>query len=182
MLLEKIIEFLETDKLSFTFTPIGLKCLSLRNLSGEKIIDLSKILIGEERADQQAILIIEETSNFLETGFHKMKLDLTGLTFFQQRVLNEVIKVAPGETSTYKKLAEALGKPGAAQAVGGAVSKNPVAYFIPTHRILPQKGLIRCRSGTGHLREKLLVNEGHNLENIGSGLICAGKNCEKHVW
>ena len=182
MLLEGIIEFLETDKLSFTFTSIGLKCLSLRNLSGETIIDLGKILAGEEAASQQTIHIIKETSNFLETGYHNMQLDLTGLTVFQQAVLNEVMKVAPGKTSTYKSLAENMGKPGAAQAVGSAVSKNPVAYFIPTHRILPQKGLIVCRSGAGHLREKLLIHEGHDLEKIGSGLICAGKNCEKHAW
>lgn len=182
MLLENIIKFLETDKLSFTFTSIGLKFLSLKNLSGEKVINLEKILNGEETASQQAILIIKETSNFLETGHHNLQLDLAELTVFQQAVLNEVIKVAPGETSTYKKLAETMGKPGAAQAVGSAVSKNPVAYFIPTHRILPQKGLVICRSGAGHLREKLLIHEGHDLEKIGSGLICAGKNCEKHAW
>ncbi len=111
-----------------------------------------------------------------------MKLDLTELTAFQQTVLNEVVKVPVGETFSYKKLAETIGKPRAAQAVGSAISKNPVAYFIPTHRILPQKGLIICRSGAGHLREKLLIHEGHDLEEISSGVICAGKQCEKHSW
>lgn len=180
--LVNIIEFLETDMISFTFTSNGLKYLSLRNLIGEKTINLKKILNGVAAADPQARLVIDETSNFLKTGYHNMKLDLTELTVFQQTILNEVMKVSPGETSTYKKLAEAIGKPGAAQAVGGAVSKNPVAYFIPTHRILPQKGLIICRSGAGHLREKLLLHEDHDLEKISSGTICAGKNCEKHSW
>lgn len=182
MLLENVIEFIETDRLSFRFTSAGLNYLSLRNLNEGKIINLRKILNGEETASCQASLIIEETLNFLGTGYHNMKLDLTGLTIFQQAVLNEVRKVAAGEISTYKKIAENMGKPGAAQAVGGAVSKNPVAYFIPTHRILPQKGLIICKSGAGHLREKLLIHEGHNLEKISRGIICAGKNCEKHGW
>jgi O-6-methylguanine DNA methyltransferase len=182
MLLEDIIEFLETDKLGFTFTQIGLKSLSLRNPEGEEIINLRKILNGKKTVSHQANLIIKETSNFLEMGYHNMKLDLTKLTIFQQTVLNNVAKVAAGETSTYKKIAEIMGKPGAAQAVGGAVSKNPVAYFIPTHRILPERGLVVCRSGAGYLREKLLVHEGHDLEKISSGIICAGKNCEKHSW
>ncbi len=180
MILENIIEFLETDRISYTFTPIGLKYLSLRKLSGEKTINLRKILSGEETGSHQVNLIIKETSDFLETGYHNMRLDLTGLTVFQQAVLNEVIKVAAGEIFTYKELAENIGKPGAAQAVGSAVAKNPVAYFIPTHRILPQKGLIMCKSGAGYLREKLLEHEGHDLGKISSGIICAGKNCEKH--
>ena len=53
---------------------------------------------------------------------------------------------------TYKGVAEILGKPGAAQAVGSAVTKNPVSYFIPTHRVLPKKGIGTCRSGAGPLR------------------------------
>ncbi len=182
MLLGDIIEFLETDRFSFTFTSMGLKYLSLRNLGGEKTINLRKMLNGEETASHQANLVIKETSNFLETGYHNMRLDLTGLTVFQQEILNEVTRVRAGEIATYKRLAEIVGKPGAAQAVGSAVSKNPVAYFIPTHRILPQKGLVMCRTGIGHLREKLLVHEGHDLQKISSGTICASKNCEKHGW
>ncbi len=182
MNLERIIEFLETDWLSFTFTDQGLKYLSLRKQNGEETVYMRRVLKGEETASRYARLIFKETLDFLEVGRHSMMLDLTGLTIFQQAVLNEVVKVAPGEISTYKRLAEAIGKPGAAQAVGSAVSKNPVAYFIPTHRILPQKGLIICRSGAGHLREKLLMHEGHDIEKISSGFICAGKNCEKHGW
>jgi O-6-methylguanine DNA methyltransferase len=182
MEIEEIIEFLKTDKLSFTFTAKGLKYLSLKNYDGEEIADLTKILNGQASLSHNASLVIRETSFFLETGYHSLDLDLTELTPFQQAVLHEVSKVPPGKTFTYKNLAEAMGKPGAAQAVGSAISKNPVCYFIPSHRILPQKGLIICRSGVGHLREKLLKHEGHDIEKIGSKLICSGKNCEKHGW
>ena len=43
MQIEKIIEFLETTTLSVTFSPKGLKYLSLKGNKGEGIIDLKKI-------------------------------------------------------------------------------------------------------------------------------------------
>lgn len=182
MRLENIITFLETEKLNFTFSQNGLTFLSLRRPGGKRTANINKIEKGEEPLDDQTKRIIEETSNFLDTGRHGMKLDLSALSDFQRAVLNEVQKIAPGQLSTYKKLAEALGKPGAAQAVASAMTKNPVIYFIPTFRVLPQKGVILCRTGAGHLREKLLMHEGHDLKKIGSGLVCPGKNCAKHGW
>ncbi|NLJ77791.1 MAG: MGMT family protein, partial [Tissierellia bacterium] len=88
------------------------------------------------------------------------------LTPFQQTVLDAVGRIEPGDICTYKELSEMLGKPGAARAIGNAIARNPVSYFIPTHRVLPQSGIGICRSGAGFLREKLLVSEGHNLEEL----------------
>ena len=70
-----------------------------------------------------------------------------------------------------------IGKPGAAQAVGSAVSKNPVSYFLPTHRIIPQKGIGTCKSGAGFLREKLLIHEGHDIEKLKGNYTCTRNKC-----
>lgn len=180
MEINKIIEFLETDRLSVTFSSKGLKYLSLRASNGDEIIDLKNFAEGKEPVNPMVSLLIRETSNFLETGSHNMVLDLTELTAFQQAVLSEVSKINVGEICTYKELAEILGKPGAAQAVGSAVAKNPVFYFIPTHRVLPQKGLIICRSGAGLLREKLLQHEGHDIEKIRSNKVCSRRCSMMH--
>lgn len=176
MEIEKIIDFLETDTLSVTFSPVGLKYLSLRNNLGEEIIDLKNYRKNKEE-NPMVHLLIKETLNFLETGVHNMILDLRDLTLFQQTVLEAVGEISPGTICSYKRLAEILGKPGAAQAVGSAVGKNPIAYFIPTHRVLPKRGIGICRSGAGFLREKLLIHEGHNIEELRGNYVCSRNNC-----
>lgn len=176
MQVNKIIDFLETDIISVTFSSNGLKYLSLKNNNGNELIDLKKFSEGKEQ-NPMISLLVKETLNFLEKGTHNMMLDLTDFTPFQQTVFDAVGKISVGNICTYKGLAEAIGKPGAALAVGSAVAKNPVSYFIPTHRVLPQKGIVICRSGAGFLREKLLILEGHDIEKLRGNYVCKRKKC-----
>lgn len=173
---DKIIDFLETDTLSVTFSSKGLKYLSLRNNNGNELIDLKNF--DKVKAQNPMInMIIKETLNFLETGTHHMLLDLKDFTPFQQTVFEAASKIGVGEICTYKELAQMIEKPGAAQAVGSAVAKNPVAYFIPTHRVIPQKGIAICRSGAGFLRDKLLTLEGHDVEKLRGNYVCKRNKC-----
>lgn len=171
-----MIEFLETDTLSATFSEKGLKYLSLKTARGEQNIVLRSAEQGPEE-DPWVKLLIKETKNFLETGKHNMPLDLTAFTNFQQDVFTAVSRVEPGKITTYKGIAQVLGKPGGAQAVGSAVAKNPVSYFLPTHRVLPQKGIGICRTGAGYLREKLLAHEGHDVAQLRGNYVCTRKKC-----
>lgn len=176
MEIEEMINFLETDTLSFIFSPAGLKYLSLRVKPDIEHINLGAI--GEEQIQNPVErLIIEETLSFLETGKHSMPLDLANFTKFQQNVFEAVSNVEPGKITTYGGIAEILGKPGAAQAVGSAVAKNPVSYFLPTHRVLPKKGIGICRTGAGYLREKLLEWEGHDISKLRGNYVCTRKKC-----
>jgi AraC family transcriptional regulator, regulatory protein of adaptative response / methylated-DNA-[protein]-cysteine methyltransferase len=61
-------------------------------------------------------------------------------TGFQLQVWRALLEVPPGQVTTYGRLAEALGRPGAARAVGSAVAANPVAYLIPCHRVVRASG------------------------------------------
>ncbi len=176
MHVKEIIDLLETDTLSFTFSANGLEYLSLKSNDGNENIDLRSFSMENEQ-DPRKCLLVKETLNFLETGAHNMLLDLTNLTLFQQTVFDAISKISVGNIYTYKEVAETLGKPGAAQAVGSAASKNPVSYFIPTHRVLPQKGIGICRSGAGHLRDKLLILEGHDIDKLRGNYVCKGKKC-----
>jgi methylated-DNA-[protein]-cysteine S-methyltransferase len=75
----------------------------------------------------------------LETGREDLtaiRLDLSGVTRFQRRVLEAALAVPPGRTVTYGELAQSIGSPNATRAVGQALGRNPLALIIPCHRIL----------------------------------------------
>ena len=68
-----------------------------------------------------------------------LPLDVRG-TAFQLRVWRELQRIPRGETRTYGALAEAVGAPGGARAVGQACGSNPVAVVVPCHRVVPAAG------------------------------------------
>ena len=63
-------------------------------------------------------------------------LDLTGLSAFDARVYRVVRAIPPGETLTYGEVAALIGSPGAARAVGGAMSRCPLFPAVPCHRVV----------------------------------------------
>jgi len=63
-------------------------------------------------------------------------LDMTGISPFHQRVYSITRAIPPGRTLTYGEVAEQLGEPGAARAVGQALGHNPFAPVVPCHRVL----------------------------------------------
>jgi AraC family transcriptional regulator of adaptative response/methylated-DNA-[protein]-cysteine methyltransferase len=64
-----------------------------------------------------------------------LPLDIRG-TELQQRVWNEVRKIPFGETSTYAKVAAAIGAPKAIRAVAQSCSRSWFAFAVPCHRVL----------------------------------------------
>lgn len=62
-------------------------------------------------------------------------------TDFQKRVWEQIAKIPYGETRTYGELAKAMGKPGAARAVGQACNANPLPLIVPCHRVTGSTGL-----------------------------------------
>lgn len=62
-------------------------------------------------------------------------------TEFQQAVWSALADIPPGQTRTYGQLAAAIGKPGAAQAVGQALRRNPLPLVQPCHRVVAADGL-----------------------------------------
>ncbi len=61
-------------------------------------------------------------------------------TPFQRRVWRLISTIPYGETRTYSDLARALGNPSLARAVGRACNTNPLALFIPCHRVTAKNG------------------------------------------
>ena len=57
-------------------------------------------------------------------------------TPFQLTVWRALLAIPPGRLTTYGDLARAVGRPGAARAVGNAVGANPISWLIPCHRVI----------------------------------------------
>jgi AraC family transcriptional regulator of adaptative response/methylated-DNA-[protein]-cysteine methyltransferase len=68
-----------------------------------------------------------------------LPLDIRG-TELQQRVWSEVRRIPFGETSTYTKIAAAIGAPRAIRAVAQSCSRSWFAFAIPCHRVLHKGG------------------------------------------
>ena len=77
-------------------------------------------------------------------------------TTFQVRVWRALLRVPSGSLVTYGQLAEAIGQPNAAQAVGGAVGNNPLGYLIPCHRVIRETGVIG-EYRWGRVRKRAIV-------------------------
>ena len=61
-------------------------------------------------------------------------------TNFQQKVWLALVKINWGQTTDYQTVAQSLGSPDSARAVGTAIGKNPVAVLVPCHRVLRTDG------------------------------------------
>ncbi|MGJ3243339.1 MAG: methylated-DNA--[protein]-cysteine S-methyltransferase [Opitutales bacterium] len=72
--------------------------------------------------------------------FPPLRLLVRGSSF-QIQVWSALLRIPPGHVVAYSRLAEALGRPGAARAVGGAVGANPISYLIPCHRVIRSLGI-----------------------------------------
>jgi AraC family transcriptional regulator of adaptative response/methylated-DNA-[protein]-cysteine methyltransferase len=70
-----------------------------------------------------------------------LSLHVSG-TNFQINVWRALLQIPEGTLTSYSQVAEAVGRPKAARAAGTAIGANPVAFFIPCHRVLQQSGNI----------------------------------------
>jgi AraC family transcriptional regulator of adaptative response/methylated-DNA-[protein]-cysteine methyltransferase len=59
---------------------------------------------------------------------------------FEVGVWKTLLRIPVGRATTYGVIAEALGKPTAARAVGAAVGRNPISFVVPCHRVLGGSG------------------------------------------
>lgn len=63
-------------------------------------------------------------------------------TDFEIRVWETLLKIPVGKASTYGAIAEHIGSPKAARAVGAAVGKNPLSFVVPCHRVVGSNGAL----------------------------------------
>lgn len=85
-------------------------------------------------------------------------------TPFQKEVWRRLLEIPYGEIMTYGEVAEAIGRPHAARAVGQASNVNPVPILVPCHRVVGARGyLVGYGSGLWR-KEWLLEHEGLSVQ------------------
>ena len=116
----------------------------------------------------QDIPPLADACRWLDPYFSGAKPDFTPRlapqgTPFQQSVWGELLAIPYGHTVTYGYIAQRL-RCRSAQAVGGAVGRNPIALIIPCHRVIGSNGQL-----TGYAygldRKQWLLS--HETQHIG---------------
>jgi methylated-DNA-[protein]-cysteine S-methyltransferase len=81
-------------------------------------------------------------------------VDQSGSPEFHRAVYAVTRTIDPGHTLTYGQVAERIGAPGAAQAVGQALGHNPIPLIVPCHRVLAADHALHGFSAPGGLSTK----------------------------
>lgn len=121
---------------------------------------------GGKRVEQAA----RELLLYLEGRLTRfsVKIDLRSSTPFSKKVWRVTSKIPYGEVRSYAWVAEKLGDPNAARAVGGALARNPVPIFIPCHRVLDSHGGL-AGFGAGLPLKKWLLTLESGQPSLGLG-------------
>lgn len=92
-------------------------------------------------------------------------LDLDGVPAFHRQAYEAARQIPSGHTVSYGALAQSLGNPGAARAIGQAMGKNPFPIVVPCHRVLAAHRATGGFSAHGGVetKAKLLAAEGFTL-------------------
>ena len=157
----------DMEKICFYDTPVGKLIIGEKNGSITRVTwtQLPKTYLQEETE------LILQCKNQLEEYFRgeRKTFDLPLApkgTEFQQKVWSALQEIPYGEVRSYKDIAEKVGNPKAARAVGMANNRNPIAILIPCHRVVGANGKLVGYAGGMEQKEKLL-----NLEKNGESIL-----------
>jgi methylated-DNA-[protein]-cysteine S-methyltransferase len=120
-----------------------------------------ELMAPVQPAQRWLALASVELQRYFEGGLQQftVALDPQG-TAFQQQVWQALLLIPHGRLSTYGQLAQQVGRPSAARAVGAAVGRNPLGIIVPCHRVVGQDGTLTGYAGGLHRKQALLKLEG----------------------
>jgi O-6-methylguanine DNA methyltransferase len=85
-------------------------------------------------------------------------------TQFERDVLVATFRIPKGKISTYKRVAEKIGRPKAYRAVANALHKNPLWPVVPCHRVICSDGSFGGPKKGAEERRKAVAKEGITIE------------------
>lgn len=126
---------------------------------------------GEVPADWRATLdaATQQLGDYLAGGRSAFGLPIDlRVSDWDRLVLGGAARLQYGEMVGYGELARRIGRPGAAQAVGGAMGRNPVPILVPCHRVIAGDGTLGGYGGSNYadrqaalaIKRELLAIEG----------------------
>lgn len=164
-------------RLDLTASPAGITRVSMRRAGP------SASGTGSSRVGQILQKAREELAEYLAgtRTFFTVPVDLSRLPAFDREALEIAATIPYGQVQSYKWIAEQLGAPTAARAVGHAMAGNPVPLIIPCHRVVKTDGGLGGYSFGLVRKEALLSLERRTTPFVGcsdTGLVCRRGCCE----
>lgn len=142
--------------------------------------EIGKILIGEENGALTDLFPVQgetpdveyaEETVLLQNAAQQVREYLAGArttfslptapagTEFQRAVWQALREIPYGETRSYRELAQFIGRPGAARAVGQAAHRNPLLLLVPCHRLVGANGSLTGFAAGLAVKKRLLLLE-----------------------
>ncbi len=147
--------------LAFSLLPVGSQAAALARLTKE---------LGGDQPSRASLKpsspllrqVLQQYAEYLrgERTSFDFPFDLSRGTPFQQKAWRAARRIPYGKTHSYLQVAARAGFPRASRAVGSAMAANPLAPFIPCHRVLRGNGGLGGFGGGLSLKRRLL-----HLEN-----------------
>ena len=157
-------------ELMVAVTPAGLAYVAFDDEDRGELLarfarELSPRILGSARATDEVRRELDEYFAGERRRFD-LRVDRRLMGRFAWEVLRATRRVGFGRTTTYGELAERVGRPRAARAVGNALGANPIPIVIPCHRVLRAGGGVGGYAG-GPERKRLLLRLEGWLEDRG---------------
>ena len=111
--------------------------------------------------DETLALAFQQLGEYFE-GSRKsfsLPLDFSGATPFQRSIFERLMHIPHGRIVSYGDIADELGDPGAARAVGQAVGANPLPVVVPCHRVIGSDRSLTGFGGGVEIKRFLLAHE-----------------------
>lgn len=144
---------------------LGLSLHWRGGLIAELRVQWAKDIAATESLSDHGRLLADALSRYVEgerVMWPDLPLDFSPLSDFQRNVLEALRTIPHGQVRTYGELAEMVGRPGGAQAVGQVMGSNPFPVVYPCHRVVGADGSMTGFSAEGGvaLKRFLLQLEG----------------------
>jgi O-6-methylguanine DNA methyltransferase len=142
----------------------GIVCVKTQDRAESYLVRWRREKIELREDDEHNLKLMAQLDAYFAGRLRQFNvlLDLRG-TSFQCQVWDLLCDIPWGKTRSYRQIAEALGRPKAARAVGRAVGTNPVSIVVPCHRVLGSNGALTGYGGGLHRKAALLELEGSGV-------------------
>lgn len=115
-------------------------------------------LVGSppQRSPEEVREAVKQIAEYLDGDRQEFQLalDLSFVTPFQRRVLEQTARIPWGSVTTYGEIARRIGNPRSSQAVGQALRRNPMPLVIPCHRVIGSDGSLTGFGGSRNVAGK----------------------------
>lgn len=164
-----------TTPYALSFFQLPEPTLELTELSLAKLSGATKLSSAPPEQIMEIIHRVRKHLQGVPQDFCDVAVNLDGTGPFVRRVCEAARKIPAGQTVTYAELANSLGRPSLARAVGRALGRNPIPLIIPCHRVMAAHGKPGGFSAFGGrvTKAKLLALEGA-VVNLCLDLTAAG--------